>query len=96
LRADHLAAVFNQPIAVAGFLGEDYMIGPGKYDDLVTDIVKEVGIDQHGGGVVLIIVGGNKGNGFSCQCDLGTLITLPELLQEVVNQMKADTGQTHD
>lgn len=41
-------------------------LGPGKYDDIVTRIAAEVGITDSGGGVVLLVIGGNKGSGMSC------------------------------
>lgn len=68
-------------------------IGPGKYDDVVTEVRARVGInDESGGGVVLIIFGGSKGDGFSAQADILTLSSLPELLEDVARQMRADRG----
>jgi hypothetical protein len=52
---------------------------------------ERVGIDdRQGGGVFVIVVGGNRGNGFSCQCDLQTMTTLPDMLQHIVDQMRGD------
>lgn len=66
--------------------------GPGKYDDLCTYVRQKAGIDdESGGGVLLIVVGGNKGPGFSCQADLGTMLQLPDLLELTAKQMRADT-----
>jgi len=66
-------------------------IGPGKYDDICTMVRERVGIDdRQGGGVFVIVVGGNRGNGFSCQCDLQTMTTLPDMLQHIVDQMRGD------
>jgi hypothetical protein len=66
-------------------------IGPGKYDDLCTLVRERVGIgDDTGGGVFVIVVGGNRGDGFSCQCDLQTMTTLPDVLQHIVDQMRDD------
>ena len=56
-------------------------IGPGKYDDLCTLLRERAGIGEQGGGVLVIVLGGNRGNGFSCQADLATTMALPELLE---------------
>lgn len=64
-------------------------LGPGKYDDECTMVRRAVGIGPHsGGGVIVIVMGGNRGNGFSCQTDLETLRTLPEMLESVARQMR--------
>ena len=65
-------------------------LGPGKYDDLATYVREQVGIDDKtGGGVAVIVIGGNKGNGFSVQADFVTSLKLVEVLQSMVNQMRA-------
>lgn len=66
------------------------MIGPGKYDDLCTKVREEAG----GGdtGVILLILRGNKGNGFSCQATLHDTLRLPNLLREVADQIEKDGG----
>jgi hypothetical protein len=65
-------------------------LGPGKYDDLATYVRDQAGItDQTGGGVAVIVMGGNKGNGFSVQADFVTSLKLVEALQSMVNQMRA-------
>ena len=58
------------------------MIGPGKYDDLCTLVRKRA----KARGAVVIVIGGSKGPGFSCQLDAVTLLALPDLLE----QMAAD------
>jgi hypothetical protein len=40
------------------------------------------------GGVIVIVVGGNKGHGFSCQADLETTLALPEILENMVRQIR--------
>ena len=65
--------------------------GPGKYDDVCTMVSKRVGITDRGGGVVVIVLGGNKGNGFSCQADLRTTLLLPDMLEEIARQIRSDT-----
>lgn len=61
-------------------------IGPGKYDNLAT-MVREATEAQ---GVVLIVVGGLAGNGFSCQADLATTARLPDMLEHMAKQIRAD------
>jgi hypothetical protein len=67
------------------------MMGPGKYDDLCTLVRERAGItEDSGGGVVLIIFNGNKGNGFACQTDPEILLLLPDILQNVARQMREE------
>ena len=67
------------------------MIGPGKYDDLCTHVREQAGVsEQEGGAVVLVVVGGEHGNGFCCQCDMETMSRLPDMLESVAKQMRAD------
>jgi hypothetical protein len=63
-------------------------IGPGKYDDICTMVRERVGIGDKGGGVIVIVFGGNRGNGFSCQADLATTLALPEVLEETARQIR--------
>ena len=63
--------------------------GPGKYDHLTTLVRKRAGVTE-GGGVVLIVVGGDKGPGFSVQADFETSLMLPDILEMVAKQMRRD------
>jgi hypothetical protein len=63
-------------------------IGPGKYDDICTMVRERVGIGDEGGGVIVIVFGGNRGNGFSCQADLLTTLALPDVLEETARQIR--------
>lgn len=65
-------------------------LGPGKYDDVCTMVREKVGIDVSatGGGVIVIVLGGNKGNGFACQADLATTLALPDMLENVAKQIR--------
>lgn len=63
-------------------------VGPGKYDDVCTLVREQVGIGDEGGGVIVIVLGGNKGNGFSCQADLRTTLLLPDMLEEIARQIR--------
>lgn len=59
-------------------------MGPGKYDDLATDVRKKAQAD----GAVVIIVNGNKGNGFSAQLSPELTLTLPSMLRHMADQME--------
>lgn len=65
-------------------------LGPGKYDDLCTYVREQAGIGDSGGGVIVIVLGGNRGNGFSCQADLQTTVALPHVLEELAGHISAD------
>jgi hypothetical protein len=60
-------------------------IGPGKYDDLCT-MVREKAKAK---GVIVIVFGGDKGGGFSCQADPLTALALPEILEQVAADIRA-------
>lgn len=61
--------------------------GPGKYDDLCTDARKAA---QAAGGVVLIVLGGHRGDGFSAQLPTpNDLIRLPAILRRVADEIEA-------
>jgi len=70
-------------------------IGPGKYDDLCSYVRDQAGVtDKVGGGVMVIVIGGHRGNGFSCQADLETTLTLADLLEEVAGLIRSDLAMT--
>jgi hypothetical protein len=48
-------------------------IGPGKYDDQATAVQKAT----NAAGVIVIVIGGDKGAGFSCQATLEVTLRLP-------------------
>jgi hypothetical protein len=60
--------------------------GPGKYDDLCTEVREKTEAE----GVILMVFGGNEGQGFSCQ--LSPILThmVPHLLREVADQIEED------
>lgn len=65
-------------------------IGPGKYDDACSRVREEVGLSEgDGGGVVLIVIGGHRGSGFSCQADLATTLALPDILENMAKQIRS-------
>ena len=66
-------------------------LGPGKYDDACSRVREEVGFSEGDvGGVLLIVIGGHHGNGFSCQADLETTLRLPDLLENIAAQIRRD------
>lgn len=69
-------------------------IGPGKYDDLCTEMRTRLGIDDATGGcVVLIVFGGNKGDGFSVQADSVHTMLLPDILEDIARKIRADANK---
>jgi hypothetical protein len=66
------------------FLGGG-QIRPGKYDDVCTQVRKEVG-----GNVIVMVFGGVRGSGFSCQADLETTLALPDILENMAAQIRRD------
>ena len=48
-------------------------LGPGKYDSECTQIM----VDQHAEAVLVIVIGGKKGNGFACQATPQITFHLP-------------------
>lgn len=63
-------------------------IGPGKYDDLCT-LVRE---QAKARGVIVIVFEGDRGSGFGCQTDAPTLVHLPDILESIARQIRADTN----
>lgn len=61
-------------------------IGPGKYDALAT-IVRE---STSAGGVILIVLDGMHGSGFSVQATSEITARLPALLREVADGIERD------
>jgi hypothetical protein len=58
--------------------------GPGKYDDLCTEVREKA----NARGAIVIVIGGERGNGFSCQGDLVTLSRLPDVLESLAVQIR--------
>jgi hypothetical protein len=72
------------------------MIGPGKYDDVCTTVRHMVGLTEDGdrsGGVVLIVFNGDRGHGFSVQCEAEFLLRMPEMLEELARQLRNDVSK---
>lgn len=61
-------------------------IGPGIYDDLCSQVREKAKAK----GVLLIVLGGEKGMGFSAQIPLEAASIIPLILRDVANQIEAD------
>jgi hypothetical protein len=70
--------------------------GPGVYDDLCQYVVKETGIAEKGGGVILIVLKGNRGTGFSVIADAETTLNLPAILDTVSDQIREEGDKLLD
>jgi hypothetical protein len=60
--------------------------GPGKYDDLAT----LVQTSTQARGVIVIVIGGNRGEGFSCQATLEVTLAIPAMLRSIADQIEGD------
>jgi hypothetical protein len=63
--------------------------GPGKYDDLATTVREQAKAN----GVIVIVIGGDKGTGFSVQGGVETLLALPTILRSTADQIEQDLKQ---
>lgn len=63
-------------------------LGPGKYDDLAT-LVRERAQAE---GVVVIVIGGSKGAGFSVQATARVTMRLTELLRRIADDIEQDVS----
>jgi methylmalonyl-CoA mutase cobalamin-binding subunit len=59
-------------------------VGPGKYDDECTEVREKLEAQ----GIILCVIGGKKGNGFSVQGSLQVITTLPDTLEHMANEMR--------
>jgi hypothetical protein len=59
-------------------------IGPGKYDDVATEARTKTQAE----GVLLLVVNGTKGSGFSAQLSLELTLTLPTILRDIAAQIE--------
>lgn len=63
------------------------MFGPGKYDHLCEQVRKAAGPIAE---VVLIVVNGELGHGFSAQISPGSVVGIAAALRAVADQMERD------
>lgn len=65
--------------------------GPGKYDVLCNDAMLKANAKC----ALVIILGGNQGNGFSMQtCDMKIVEELPIILRSVADQIEKDAAES--
>lgn len=62
------------------------MIGPGKYDELCTEAREKA----KARGAILIILGGDKGEGFSCQIPPLNVLNVPGMLRDMADEIEGD------
>jgi hypothetical protein len=62
-------------------------LGPGKYDDVCTEVRKKTQAE----GVIVIVLNGTKGSGFSAQLPLLTQFEIARLLRRTADQID-DSG----
>jgi len=60
--------------------------GPGKYDNLATLVRTRAKAE----GVIVIVIGGSKGGGFSVQATGEVTAKLPELLRIMADDIERD------
>jgi hypothetical protein len=63
-------------------------IGPSKYDDEVTWVRERT----KASGVILIVIGGDRGQGFAAQATPAVTLSLPKMLRDMADQIEADFG----
>jgi hypothetical protein len=61
-------------------------VGPGRYDDLCTKVREEAQADA----VVVAVINGRVGSGFSVQATGLAVVKLPALLRDLASQLEAD------
>lgn len=64
-------------------------VGKGKYDDVCTLVRKLTSAD----GTLLIIFNGDDGTGFASQLPLDALLTMPDLLRRMADDIAADNTE---
>jgi hypothetical protein len=61
-------------------------MGPGKYDALATIVSKRAAAH----GVIVVVINGKRGSGFSVQATAEITAALPTLLREVADGIERD------
>lgn len=64
-----------------------YGIGPGKYDDLCTEVRTKAKAE----GAIVLVFNGEKGSGFSCQATIEDTMRLPEILRSMADQIESSS-----
>lgn len=63
------------------------MIGKGVYDDACTKVRQET---KATGGVILLVLGGEHGSGFSAQVTMPLILTIPEMLRAMAAEIEKE------
>jgi len=63
-------------------------IGPGKYDKEVTEIRERLKAD----GVILLVIGGERGSSFCAQLPIVETLKIPEFLRNMADQIEKSGG----
>jgi hypothetical protein len=61
-------------------------VGPGKYDDETAAVMEAV----NASGVILIVLGGDRGDGFEVHATPEVVLKLPEMLRDIADQVEKD------
>ena len=64
-------------------------IGAGKYDAEVTELMDKLRPRS----VILVVIDGPKGSGFSAHMTFPDLIRMPEMLEAIAAQLRADRAK---
>jgi len=64
-------------------------IGPGIYDEFCTAVREHTGAAA----VILIVIQGNRGGGFSCQAPLEIQFALPKILRTLAESIEIDLAR---
>lgn len=59
-------------------------LGPGKYDDLATSVRHCARAE----GVIVIVIKGDSGSGFSVQANLEITLALPTMLRDMAEEIE--------
>ena len=59
-------------------------LGPGKYDDLATWVREQA----EARGVIVLVIGGKLGSGFSAQATAAVTARLPALLRQLADDIE--------
>jgi hypothetical protein len=61
--------------------------GPGKYDDVATDVRTKTQAE----GVIVLVINGNRGGGFSAQLTPAMTFAMPQILRDMADQIETTT-----
>lgn len=64
-------------------------VGPGKYDDILTEARRKAGAH----GAILLVLDGSQGGGFACQITPEQSLQLPALLRGIADPVERDVKE---